>query len=85
MFNKNKCKHLKLTVVQEDGYQYCTKCNKAFAPPKKVCNHVWRKEDVLTSEFYHDRINKYIYIYCCTKCGIRVKNTSRDEKFRFPD
>lgn len=30
------CRHRKLSVVQEDGFQYCLQCGKAFVVPPKV-------------------------------------------------
>jgi hypothetical protein len=86
MFGSNKCKHEELTRVQEDGYQYCAVCNTAFVPPKKHCNHVWKRVNTLTQEnLYTSRISKYIYIYSCTKCGISIKVSSTDDKWAFPD
>ena len=75
-----QCKHERLTDVKEYGYQYCTDCNKAFAPPKKVCNHQWEKEDEIgDGTIFNNNPHTFIYIYCCMKCGKRVKVTTRDK------
>ena len=83
-----KCKH-KLGKVQEDGYQYCTECGKAFSAPKKVCDHVWEEENHMHVSTIYNVPGKHaysIFIHRCTKCGIRTKNSTReDEQFYFPD
>lgn len=53
-----------------NGYQYCTKCNKAItAPRKEECNHVW----VLEQAYKGGDIPKYVRILRCSQCGIATK------------
>ena len=69
------CRH-KYGKVQEDGYQYCTKCNKAIVAP---CPHTFTR----LGTFEGTRINRttgsrqeYIeYHLQCTKCGDMKKET----------
>ena len=60
------CKHKYGKI--EDGYQYCTKCNKAIVVP---CNHKYRRIDaqkvVKTSAM--GRKESIEYTSECIKCG----------------
>ena len=70
------CFH-KFNKVDEDGYQYCKKCGKAFIPP---CKHNWilKKEISCYLDFNNppNSPNYYKYIYECSKCKeIRIEKT----------
>jgi hypothetical protein len=79
------CKHPKLTTVQEDGYQYCFECGKAFAPPPlhpKPCEHQWVERDKCESgSVLTNHTSYYLYVLQCTKCGeMRQLRTLQSEK-----
>ena len=67
----NFCKH-KLGKVQKDGYQYCTKCGKAFVVP---CNHTYQLIKEINNKgggffgFGADVRPHMTFISRCTKCG----------------
>ena len=67
----NFCKH-KLGKVQKDGYQYCTKCGKAFVVP---CNHTYQLIKEITNEgdCYVGYRPHITLVSRCNKCGNIVK------------
>ena len=77
--------HHKLGKVENDGYQYCIKCGKAFVVE---CNHIF--SDVSELEIYQKR-NQYPYdkvvkgykkIVKCKKCGIYKEFVFNDNLYK---
>jgi len=69
------CKHF-YGKVQDDGYQYCTKCRKAVAAPAKpqepvkLCTHKWARKSSFTSSCrFTNSINSETHIMECEHCG----------------
>lgn len=61
------CLHRKLSDIR-DGYQYCLKCNKAFAAPI-VCNHEWESIKEIKVNWEENPIG-LVYVLQCKVCGI---------------
>lgn len=62
------CFH-KYGPIQPDGYQYCSKCNKAMAPP---CIHKYGEPIAEFNETRHTNYGKrenHVYVCQCGKCG----------------
>lgn len=60
----------KLGKVQEDGYQYCLKCGKAFVPP---CIHQFETIDKIPyyeMQFLNQVLMGYKYVKQCKKCKV---------------
>jgi hypothetical protein len=69
------CKHVFGEI--KDGYQYCTKCNKAIIVE---CSHSWETIDNLES-FILGNLTSIIYIQRCKKCG-KIKSTEISPEWR---
>jgi uncharacterized OB-fold protein len=70
------CRH-KYGEVKE-GYQYCAKCGKAIAAPKRECEHNWIEMDKYgAGSVFNNNIHTYIYMMRCTKCGETKKISTR--------
>lgn len=65
------CRH-KYGSIQDDGYQYCTKCNKAIAAP---CAHIYLKIKTFngTNISALGRREFVEYHLRCSKCGTMKK------------
>ena len=69
------CKHI-YRKVQRDGYQYCEKCGKAIAAPKKQCSHKWEQIAICEkSNALTNNVNNIIRTLQCKICG-DIKNVS---------
>lgn len=66
------CAH-KWGKVQEDGFQYCSKCGKAKLAPQRSdgkCQHVWEKVDSYkTTDASGNNVKKITLLYECEDCG----------------
>ena len=64
----NRCSH-KFGEIQEDGYQYCKKCNKAIAVGV-LCSHKWeeQKEFTRSIENFMGQIG-HCFVLKCKICG----------------
>lgn len=63
------CKYGK---IQEDGYQYCIKCNKARKPKFVKCSHSWEvieQYDKKIKEEDRFKIIGKMYVLQCLHCG----------------
>lgn len=61
----HKC--TRYSPIQEDGFQYCSECNKAHQP-KKGCDHKWIEQD--KSPITRDKATiGYLFILRCKNCG----------------
>lgn len=68
----------KLGKVENDGYQYCRKCGKAFAAP---CKHRYKLIAKYQIDGYVDRgqypasilPNHFMHVYQCEYCGESYK------------
>ena len=64
----NWCNH-KYGEIKE-GYQYCKKCGKAKAAPKRECEHNWSTVSQYEySNIINNNINNIVYVMRCSKCG----------------
>lgn len=57
------CFH-RLGAVAE-GYQYCTRCGKAFRTP---CSHSWKDKEIITITNNSSKVGR-LYVLQCSKCG----------------
>ncbi len=80
----NRCSH-KFGEIQEDGYQYCEKCNTAISVP---CNHKWEElkeyTKVIVSGITKSDIG-YTFILKCKRCGELKTINSRIINSRISD
>jgi len=65
------CKYGK---IQEDGYQYCIKCNKARKPKPVKCSHSWKIIEQGDKKIRDKRISGFkivgkMYVLQCSHCG----------------
>jgi hypothetical protein len=69
----------KFSHVEEDGYQYCSKCGKAVVPPQIPCAHDWvlvQNTEIkrplwdpsIIASHYPDNLPFFIRTYECSKC-----------------
>lgn len=54
---------------EDNGYQYCEKCGKGIAMPKKVCSHKFNIIDTFKWENSFYGSSGRIYMLQCEKCG----------------
>lgn len=50
----------------EDGYQHCTKCNKAIVVP---CNHKWIKQENIHTRNGFGNVERVQRVLQCSTCG----------------
>lgn len=65
------CKHIELTLVQKDGFQYCEDCGQAFLAPRyDKCKCIWKtiKEYSTTNRLYGNVVS-FTYVQKCIHCG----------------
>ena len=64
------CKH-SFDKVKEDGYQYCSKCGIASAPPPKECHHQWNHINTfeVSNVFSRSGPHTIRYHMRCADCG----------------
>lgn len=62
------CNH-KYSTVNEQGFQYCTKCNKAKFVKVPECNHTFEiKSEFKKTNTMFNKVS-YTYLLKCSKCG----------------
>lgn len=62
------CLH-KYNQVDSEGYQYCTKCNKAVFIGLPECNHQWETIEKFSITDYFDIQTGILYVMQCKYCG----------------
>jgi hypothetical protein len=67
MFKNWFCFH-QYGLVNDLGFQYCSKCGKARFVKMPECKHVWYKSNTIEHSTFN-RVNNYTYVLECSKCG----------------
>ena len=63
------CRH-QYGEVNEQGYQYCTKCGNANNIGKIQCTHKWKiKDEYVKINRFTSITTAYVYILQCQLCG----------------
>lgn len=78
LFGPPRCPCDQFTDVCEDGFQYCTKCNKAYkpavppVPPSTLQPHEWVVEREYDIKIMSNNATQTMRLLRCKRCGVNV-------------